>query len=51
MENIEWTSNCCEANPLFELDPKCWDKQIGYCSQCGMGAVFKCKKGEKNEER
>ena len=28
-------SNCCKANPIFELDDN-----MGYCSECGRGAFF-----------
>ena len=28
-------SNCCGANPVYELD-----ENMGYCSECGRGTVF-----------
>ena len=32
--NME-ASNCCGAKPIYELD-----ENMGYCSECGRGAVF-----------
>ena len=34
-------SNCCGAKPIYELD-----ENMGYCSECGRGAVFQEEQDE-----
>ena len=37
-------SNCCGAKPVYELD-----ENMGYCSECGRGAVFQEEQDEEQQ--